>query len=344
MSTAAVQKPKDLFLLEGINILSFNKDFTQVALSKKDNIIYIYSINNFMKPETWKELYKLKSHYQYISGLDWCPETNRILSCSYDKTSFVWDFAENKWTPSNVVMTTKLGYLCCKWNKRGDKFCEGTSAKQLFIGYYNSGTNWWMGVSIKGHKSSVVTCEIDPTSLYVISGSTDLRVHVSSCYLPEIDDRFLSEEQKASAQPMGTILLAAGQDAIISVVHPTEQKTDEIRCKHAPATMLIPKDDNSFYAVCYDRNIVEYEKKGEKWEVKKIITAKKEDNKAKTSVGVVSDRVQIFNTMGQQKKENLAVVTKQSEHLHESQISSVNIKDKKLITTDLSGFVKYWKL
>jgi hypothetical protein len=108
--------------------------------------------------------------------------------------------------------------------------------------------------------------------------------------------------------------------------------------------MLIPKDDNSFYAVCYDRNIVEYEKKGEKWEVKKIITAKKEDNKAKTSVGVVSDRVQIFNTMGQQKKENLAVVTKQSEHLHESQISSVNIKDKKLITTDLSGFVKYWKL
>jgi actin related protein 2/3 complex subunit 1A/1B len=193
MSTAAVQKPKDLFLLEGINILSFNKDFTQVALSKKDNIIYIYSINNFMKPETWKELYKLKSHYQYISGLDWCPETNRILSCSYDKTSFVWDFAENKWTPSNVVMTTKLGYLCCKWNKRGDKFCEGTSAKQLFIGYYNSGTNWWMGVSIKGHKSSVVTCEIDPTSLYVISGSTDLRVHVSSCYLPEIDNNFLSD-------------------------------------------------------------------------------------------------------------------------------------------------------
>ena len=365
MSTAAVQKPKDLFLLEGINILSFNKDFTQVALSKKDNIIYIYSINDFMKPETWKELYKLKSHYQYISGLDWCPETNRILSCSYDKTSFVWDFAENKWTPSNVVMTTKLGYLCCKWNKRGDKFCEGTSAKQLFIGYYNSGTNWWMGVSIKGHKSSVVTCEIDPTSLYVISGSTDLRVHVSSCYLPEIDDNFLSDEQKASAQPMGTILyefkenswinsvtwlpngllgLAAGQDAIISVVHPTEQKTDEIRCKHAPATMLIPKDDNSFYAVCYDRNIVEYEKKGEQWEVKKIITAKKEDNKARTSIGKVSDQLQMFEKMGQQKKENLAVVTKQSEHLHKSQISSVNIKDKVVITTDLSGFVKYWKL
>ena len=365
MSTAAVQKPKDLFLLEGINILSFNKDFTQVALSKKDNIIYIYSIKDFMKPETWKELYQLKSHYQYISGLDWCPETNRILSCSYDKTSFVWDFAENKWTPSNVVMTTKLGYLCCKWNKRGDKFCEGTSAKQLLIGYYSEKTKWWMCVNIKGHKSSVVTCEIDPTSLYVISGSTDLRVHVSSCYLPEIDDKHLDDTTRPLAQPFGNVIyefkenswinsvtwlpngllgLAAGQDAIISVVHPTEQKTDEIRCKHAPATMLIPKNDNSFYAVCYDRNIVEYEKKGEQWEVKKIITAKKEDNKARTSIGKVSAQREMFEKAGYQKKENLAVVTKQSEHLHKSQISSVNIKGKDVITTDLSGFVKYWKL
>ena len=108
--------------------------------------------------------------------------------------------------------------------------------------------------------------------------------------------------------------------------------------------MLIPKDDNSFYAVCYDRNIVEYEKKGEQWEVKKIITAKKEDNKARTSFGTVSAQLQMFEKMGQQKKENLAVVTKQSSHLHKSQISSVNIKGKDVITTDLSGFVKYWKL
>ena len=249
MSTAAVQKPKDLFLLEGINILSFNKDFTQVAFSKKDNIIYIYSVPNLMKTETWKEIYQLKAHYQYISGLDWCPETNRILSCSYDKTSFVWDLVENKWTPSNVVITTKLGYLCCKWNKRGDKFCEGTSAKQLLIGYYNPKTKWWMCVNIKAHKSSVVTCEIDPTSLYVISGSTDLRVFISSCYKPQIDNKFLTDEQKALARPFGLILyefkenswinsvtwlpncdigLTAGQDAVITVVYGNKIREENI--------------------------------------------------------------------------------------------------------------------
>ena len=365
MSTAAVQKPKDLFLLEGINILSFNKDFTQVALSKKDNIIYIYSVPNLMKTDTWKELYKLKTHYQYISGLDWCPETNRILSCSYDKTSFVWNFDKDKWVPSSIVATTKLGYLCCKWNKRGDKFCEGTSAKQLHIGYFNNETNWWMCVNIKCHKSSVVTCEIDPTSLYVISGSTDLRIYVSSCYKPEIDDAFITEDMKKTAANFGDVIyefkenswinsvtwlptgylgLAAGQDAVITVVHPLEKKQEQIKCKHGPATMLIAKDDQSFYAVCYDRNIYEYEKKGEQWEMKKVITEKKEDTKARTSIGKVSAQLQMFNKMGQQNKQNLAVATKQATHLHKSQISSITIKDKDVITTDLSGFVKYWKL
>lgn len=393
MSTAN-QKPKDLFLLEGISVLCFNKDFTQVALSKKDNIIYIYSIKDLLKTDTWKLIHTLESHYQYISGLDWCPETNRILSCSYDKTTFVWDLTDKKWVPSNVVWTTKLGYLCCKWNKRGDKFCEGTSAKHLLIGYYNKKTNWWMCKAIKvpkkkddgaeetknkkekeetqnPHKSSVVACEIDPTSMFVLSGSTDLRVYVSSCYIPKIDDPFLSEEQKAAAPSFGQVIyefkenswinsltwlpsgdrgVVAGQDAVILVLNPKEEKdkqTEIIKCKHSPATMIIPKNDTSFYAICYDRNIIEYEKKDDTWEIKKTITAKKEgaDNKAKTSIGgSVSMALQKFQKMGEIKKENLAVTTKQASHLHKSIISSCNIKGQDMITTDLSGFVKYWKL
>ena len=63
-----------------------------------------------------------------------------------------------------------------------------------------------MNVNIKCHKSSVVTCEIDPTSLFVISGSTDLRIYVSSCYLPEIDDKFLTEDLKPLAKPFGEVI------------------------------------------------------------------------------------------------------------------------------------------
>jgi actin related protein 2/3 complex subunit 1A/1B len=346
----------------------FNKDFTQVALSKKDNLIYIYSVKDIMKPDTWQLLHTLDAHAQYVSGLDWNAHTNDILSCSHDKTSFVWEFSNNKWTPSNVVATTKLGYLCCKWNSRGDKFCEGTSAKHLFIGYYNTDSKWWMGRNIKVHHSSVVCCEIDPTSLFVISGSTDLRVYISSCYLPEVDDNHLTDQTKPLAQKFGTAIyefrpncwlnsvtwtpsgklgLAAGHNSTIAVLDYKNQKTDVIKCKHAPVSFIIPSGETSFYAVCYDRNILEYEKKGDNWDIKKTVTADTGKKSAPAAGGrgsAVSDALKKFQTMGNQKKESLAVTARQFSHLHQSIISSVNIKGKDMITTDVSGFVKYWKL
>ena len=360
------QKPQDLFLLEGISCVSFNKDFTKVALSKKDNLIYIYSVPNLMKTDTWKLEDKLETHCQYVSGIDWNAHTNEILSCSHDKTSFVWTYSNKKWTPANVVATTKLGYLCCKWNSRGDKFCEGTSAKHLFIGYYNPDNNWWMARNIKVHKSSVVCCEIDPTSLFVISGSTDLRVYVSSCYIDFIDDKHLNDQTKPLAQnfgdvihefrpnswvnsvtwnPSGALGFAAAQNATISVINYKDKKTDVIKCKHAPVTLIVPTGENSFLAVCYDRNVLEYEKKGDNWEVKRTITTDQGKKAAGPAKGkAVSSALAKFQQMGVQKKENLAVTSKQALHLHQSLISSLNIKGKDVITTDVSGFVKYWKL
>ena len=250
-------------------------------------------------------------------------------------------------------------------NDRGDKFCEGTSAKQLLIGYYNVDSKWWMGRNIKCHKSSVVCCEIDPTSLFVLSGSTDLRVYVSSCYIPEVDDTKMDPKNKALATKFGEVLyefrpdcwidsvawnkngtlgFVAGQNSTISVLDYKAKKTDVVKCKHSPVTLIVPTGDNSFLAVCYDRNILEYEKKGDKWEVKRTITTDTGKKAGGPSKGNVSAALQKFQVMGQQKKENLAVTSKQSSHLHQSLISSLSIKGKDIITTDVSGFVKYWKL
>ena len=91
----------------------------------------------------------------------------------------------------------------------------------------------------------------------------------------------------------------------------------------------------------------EYEKKDDTWEIKKTITAQKEgaDNKAKTQLGgSVTVALLRFQKMQEIKKENLAVATKQASHLHKSIISSCNIIGQDMITTDVSGFVKYWKL
>lgn len=368
MSIAKVEKPEGLFILEGISCLVFNKDFTQCALSKKDNKIYIYETKDIKKTDSWKLLYTLKAHVGFISCLDWNANTNEILSVSHDKTAFVWTFSSGKWESSNVVANAKLGYLTCKWNSRGDKFCAGTSNKNLYIGYYNGSSDWWMCMNIKGHKSSVCTCTIDPTSLFVISGSTDLRVYIHSCYIPAVDDSKLTDVTKGMTCDFGTMIyefrantwitsvdwnlsgaygIAACQNATVAVIDWKEQNHNLINLEHSPANIILPNGEESFYLVCYDRNIHEYELKDGKWQKKRTITEDK-----KTAAGTtgpkagtsVADRLKKFQTMGMQKKENLLVTAKSSSNTHKSLIISSVTKDKTMITTDVSGFIKYWNL
>ena len=214
------EKPKDLFLLEGISVISFNKDFTKVALSKRDHLIYIYEITDFQKPDKWKLLNTLNMHILYISGLDWHPLTDKILSCSHDKTSYVWSYENNEWQFENVVVTTNLGFLSCSWDKKGNKFCECTGNK-VIIGYFNKTSKWWMGIPLKykekkkeegntekkgdentekkgdenttgekkgGGNSTATVAKIDPSSLYCISGYTNAGVKITSCYIKDVDD------------------------------------------------------------------------------------------------------------------------------------------------------------
>ena len=366
-------KPKDLFLLEGISCLCFNKDFTQCALSKKDNVIYLYEIKDFKKPETWVEKEKLNSHVQYISGLDWNAKTNKILSCSYDKTCNIWSLENGRWTPSLLVTTTKLGFLTCSWNDRGDKFCLGNSNKELFISYYDFKTNWWACHHKKLHSSSVVTCKISPNSLFVISGSTDNTIVISSCYMPDIDDPYLTDAEKSMAKKIFTavykidasswitavnfisssLALAATQEGLIHVVDFVNDKKSEIKCAHSPVTMMVKRDENSFLVVCYDRNIYLYENKDGNWAVKKTLTEGETVNKGSASkssaIGSgsgsgVAEALKKFQKSMFQKKDSLAITTVQKTNLHSSLISSVSVKDNEMMTTDLSGFIKFWSI
>lgn len=364
-------KPKDLFLLEGISLLVFNKDYTQCALSKKDYNIYIYQVPDIMDTNKWTLLHTLKNHFQYVSGLDWCPETNRILSCSYDKTSFVWNFEGNKWTFDTVVATLKVSYLFCHWNKRGDKFVEGTGSKILYIGYYAKESNWWTSRQIKNHKKTSVICaRFDPSSLYVLSGSTDMKVIITSCYMKDVDDSHLT----AGSTPAdfgnsiyefdagswliscnwsldGKYAYAASQGGYVNVIEKEAKKVTQIPIPDSPIAFILPVNNNSFYAVGYNREIYLYEESSGNWKMTKEITKKegKEENKPKTvdvggSGGGVAAALRRFQNQGMKKKESLVITTPQNENLHAAMISSVSIKGNTMITTDLAGFVKYWKL
>ena len=360
-------KPKDLFLYEGISHFCFNKDFTQCAVSKKDNRVYIYQVPDIKDTNKWVLLHTLKAHFLYISGLDWSAATNRIVTCSFDKTCFIWAFIQDKWVGTSLTATTKLSYLFVYWNNRGDKFITGTSDKKLFMGYYSQQADWWTGRNIKGHKSSVVCARIDPSSLYCLSGSTDMKVMVTSVYEPTIDDQFLAPG--AQPQPFGTEIMnvdcgswinsvcwnttgsfgvAAAQDANIYIIDYINNSAQSIPLAHGAVSMVVPCGENSFYAVGFDREIYLYANEGGAWTMKKKITGTNEKAAGASSSmgglkGGIAERMKKFEKAGVNTKTSIIYTAQTTnKNLHQSPLTSFVVNGNKIITSDIAGFVKYW--
>lgn len=69
-----------------------------------------------------------------MTSLDWDPNYNRILSCSEDCNAYVWNYENNKWIPTLVVLKIKRAALCCKWSPNGKAFAVGSSEKKRIYG------------------------------------------------------------------------------------------------------------------------------------------------------------------------------------------------------------------
>lgn len=365
-------KTKDLFSFEGISHFCFNKDFTKCALSKKNNIIYIYQVKSLNNPNEWVELQQLKNHDLYISGLDWNPENDLLISCSYDKTLKIWKFNGESWKSSSLESMVKMSYLFCNWSKKGNKFVAGSSDKKCLICFDSAEKGMWTGRQIKGHKSSVVSARIDPSSLYVVVGSTDMKVEVSSCYLPDIDDPHLPSNIDKKSIPKfdtklysiecnswansvcwnlsGTCCYASDQKANLYVIDPTAKSHETIPLNHSAITAIVPVGENGIICATYARELLKYEKDGEKWVLKKKVSD--DSSVSQHSKGIelygagIKEKLNNFNTgvSGIKKKASLVFQTEENTHVHASNISSMTIKDDLLITTDLAGFYKMWKI
>lgn len=58
-------------------------------------------------------------------GIDWAPNTNRIVTCAADKNAYVWTQGEDKhWEPTLVVLRANRAATCVKWSPLGSKPVE----------------------------------------------------------------------------------------------------------------------------------------------------------------------------------------------------------------------------
>ncbi|KDO16771.1 hypothetical protein SPRG_17722, partial [Saprolegnia parasitica CBS 223.65] len=114
-------------LAEAITCHAWNQDKSKVAICPNTNEIWIYSNCHAPDVAQWRKEAILTEHDMVVSGLDWSPVHDMIVSCSHDRSAFVWNYnpSERKWKPSLVVLRITRAAINVKWSPDGKKFAVG---------------------------------------------------------------------------------------------------------------------------------------------------------------------------------------------------------------------------
>nr|DBA20168.1 TPA: hypothetical protein GDO54_015887 [Pyxicephalus adspersus] len=133
------------FLLEPISCHAFNKDGTQIAFCPNSHDVHIYK----KEGEKWTKTHELKEHNGHVTGIDWAPESNRIVTCGTDRNAYVWTLRNNVWKPTLVILRINRAARCVKWSPKENKFAVGSGSRLISICYFEQENDWIFSSYIK---------------------------------------------------------------------------------------------------------------------------------------------------------------------------------------------------
>jgi len=174
------------FGTDPITCFAFNKDRTQLAISPNNNEVHIYR-NSGGK---WTKISVLSEHYQRINGIDWAPESNRIVTCGADRNAYVWTENRGTWKPTLVILRINRAATHVKWSPKENKFAVGSGARLISVCYFEVENDWWVSKHIKKPlRSTVTSLDWHPNNVLIAAGSTDFKARVFSGYIKEVDEK-----------------------------------------------------------------------------------------------------------------------------------------------------------
>nr|CAG4646243.1 EOG090X05RK [Macrothrix elegans] len=175
------------FGIEPITCHAWNRDRTKLALSPSSPEVHIYKLER----GEWKIEEILDEHDLKVTGIDWAPKTNRLVTCSADRNAYVWTQSDDgRWKPTLVLLRINRAATCVSWSPFENKFAVGSGARLVSVCYFEKENDWWVSKHIKKPIRSTVTClDWHPNNVLLAAGSTDFKVRVFSAYIKEIEER-----------------------------------------------------------------------------------------------------------------------------------------------------------
>lgn len=166
---------------------AWNKDKTQLAMSPNNHEVHIMDF----KGGKFTTTAVLKEHTQRVTGIDWAPESNRLVTCSEDRNAYVWNVdASGHWKPDLVILRINRAATCCKWSPKEDKFAVGSGSRLISICYFEEENDWWVSKHIKKPiRSTILSLDWHPNNVLIAAGASDFKARVFSGYVKSQDEK-----------------------------------------------------------------------------------------------------------------------------------------------------------
>jgi len=162
---------------------AWNADRSKLAFSPDNHEVHIYKKG----ASGWEPEFVLAEHDQVVTGIDWAPRTNRLVTCSQDRNAYVWSFQEGQWKPTLVILRINRAATQVKWSPDEQKFAVASGAKCVSVCYFEEDNDWWVSKHIKKHKSTVTSVAWHPNNIFLATGASDFKARIFSAFIKGID-------------------------------------------------------------------------------------------------------------------------------------------------------------
>lgn len=346
-----------------VTCFAFNKDRTMLAVSPNSNEVHIYKKSG----NGWedKPSYVLSEHDKLVTGIDWAPNSNRIVSCSQDRNAYVWTFdnEKNSWKPVLVILRINRAATQVKWSPQENKFAVASSARTISVCYFEQENDWWVSKHIKKPiRSTVLSIDWHPNGSLIAAGASDFKARVFTAAIKGVDSKpeptvwaekpgfgdCVAEFGSSSSgwvhdvqfSADGTSLAWVSHDSTISVVKGGTNAPTVVRTSTLPYRALLWLTPKSIVAGGHDANPTLFSDSGSGWSLVKTLDAGKKEEAASSSA---KSKFMQMDSRGVE-----AVTDTKLSTLHQNAITSIVLLSgnrgavQKFVTGGIDGQVITW--